>query len=216
MKVSTEVEQALTQAGGRNYRGEPNYRFAWSAHETQLISNGTKYEHFRVCAEDCWLLMKWEDADFWGSQVDWKMTNWEQGRIVERNDGGIVTFDPLFTAGPYPINGRYRMVRHLKKVVIRGGEMHFEHPAPDINFVREIFPDIKAFLDLTTEKKAELLTTREREEKEQLAKNFAASRDNYRGSATSKQIQDRVEGIERFLSDPTNVQQVREMTKRRA
>lgn len=216
MKVSKAVEDALTQAGGRNYRGEPNYRFAWSAHETQLISDGTKYAHFRVCAEDCWLLMKWEDAEFWGSQTEWEINNWEQGKIIERMDGGIVTFEPLFTAGPYPINGRYRMVRHLKKVVIRDGVMKFEHPAPDIQFVREIFPDLKAFLDLSTAKKAELMTEREKDEKQALAKSFVASRENYRGAATSKQIQDRVEGIERFLSDPENLKEVRAMTKRRA
>ena len=202
MKVSPEVEKALTQAGGRNFYGKPNYRFAWSGQETQLISNGKSYEHFRVCAEDCWLLMKWEGPEFWGSEEEWNANN------IELPSG-------LYTAGPYPRQGRYRVVRTLKKAVIKGDVMEFEYPAPDLVFVREMFPLIRDFLDLTTEEKSKLLFTREEEAKAKLAHDFGASRENYRGIATAKQVQDRTEAIERFLHDPVRVKQALELTKRR-
>jgi hypothetical protein len=93
--------------------------------------------------------------------------------------------------------------------------MEFEYPAPDLAFVREIFPLIRDFLDLTTEEKSKLLFTREEEAKAKLAHDFGASRENYRGIATAKQVQDRTEAIERFLHDPVRVKQALELTKRR-
>lgn len=201
MRVSQIVQDALTKAGGKNYKGEPNFRFAWSGQETYSISNGKGYEPFRICAEDCWLLMKWEPAEFWGTQEDWEQNNWEPSG--------------LFTAGPYPREGRYRLVRNLKKAVIKDGVMEFQHPAPTLAFVDEIFPLLRDFLELSTEKKAELLATREKNEKAALAKKFAASREDYRGIATAKQIQTQTEKIERFLKDPKRIKQALQLTKRR-
>lgn len=201
MRVSQVVQDSLTKAGGKNYKGDPNFRFAWSGQETYLISNGKSYEPFRICAEDCWLLMKWDSAEFWGTEEEWNLTNWEP--------------TGLLTAGPYPREGRYRVVRNLKKAVIKEGILAFEHPEPTLAFVDEIFPLIRDFLELDTEKKAELLATREKNEKEALAKKFAASRENYRGIATAKQIQTQTEKIERFLKDPARIKQALQLTKRR-
>jgi hypothetical protein len=201
LQVPKEVQDALTKAGGTNYRGQPNFRFAWSGGETYLISNGTAYEPFRVCAEDCWLLMKWEPAEFWGTQEEWEVNNWEPSG--------------LFTAGPFPREGRYRMVRSLKKAVIKDGVMTFEHPAPTLKFVDEIFPLLRDFLELSNERKAELIATREKDEKEQLAKKFAASREDYRGIATAKQVEQKTEAIERFLKDPKRIREALALTKRR-
>jgi hypothetical protein len=207
------VQDALTKAGGRNYKGEPNFRFAWSAQETYLISNGREYEPFRICAEDCWLLMKWEPAEFWGTREEWEQTNWEPGKFIGV-PGGIGQYEPLFTAGPYPSEGRYRAVRSLKKSVIKEGVMTFEHPEPTLAFVDQIFPLIRDFLELDTEKKAELLATRELNEKSALAKKFAASREDYRGIATARQVEKQTEKIERFLKDPKRVKQALQLTKR--
>lgn len=202
MKISKEVQTALTRAGGKNLFGRPNYIFLWSADPdaTYLISNGHSYERFRIIAEDCWLLMKWEAAEFWGSEMEWIETN--------REDSG------LLTAGPYPREGRYRVVRPLKKMVIRDGVMTFEHPMPTFQFVDEIFPDLKAFLDLSTEKKADLLLAREKEEKESTLKAMAASRELYRGIATAEQIKKREHAIEAFISDPANQSMIENLNKR--
>jgi hypothetical protein len=81
--------------------------------------------------------------------------------------------------------------------------------------VDQIFPLIRDFLELDVEKKAELLATREKNEKAALAKKFAASREDYRGIATAKQIQTQTEKIERFLKDPKRVKQALQLTKRR-
>lgn len=200
MRVSRSVQDALTKAGGKNYKGQPNFRFAWSGHETYLISNGRSYEPFRIVAEDCWLLMKWEPAEFWGTEEDWNLTNWEPSGLL--------------TAGPYPREGRYRVVRNLKKAVVKDGVLEFEHPEPTLAFVDQIFPLIQGFLELDTEKKAELLATREKNEKAALAKKFAASRELYRGIATAKQIEKQTEKIERFLKDPLRVKEALRMKRR--
>jgi len=200
LQVSKTIQDALTKAGGKNLQGKPNFRFAWSGNETYLISNGRSYEPFRIVAEDCWLLMKWEPAEFWGTEEDWNLTNWEPGGLL--------------TAGPYPREGRYRVVRNLKKAVIKDGVLEFEHPEPTLAFVDQIFPLIQGFLELDTEKKAELLATREKNEKAALAKSFAASRELYRGIATAKQIQKQTEKIERFLKDPLRVKEALRMKRR--
>ena len=201
MRVSQVVQDALTKAGGKNYKGEPNFRFAWSQDFTYKISNGKTYEPFRVCAEDCWLLLKWEPAEFWGTEEAWNLTNWEP--------------TGLLTAGPYPREGRYRVVRNLKKAVIKDGVMTFEHPEPTLKFVDEVFPLLQGFLELDTEKKAELLATRDKNEKAELAKKFGQSRELYRGIATAKQIEKQTEKIERFLKNPKRVQHALQLTKRR-
>jgi len=200
LRVSKEVEAALTKAGGKNYKGQPNYRFAWSGQETYLISNGKSYEPFRICAEDCWLLMKWEPAEFWGTEQEWNETNWEPSG--------------LYTAGPYPSEGRYRMIRSLKMAVIKDGVMEFQHPAPTLKLVDEIFPLLRDFLELSTEQKAQLIATREKNEKDRLAKQFGASRELYRGIATAKQIQQKEEAIERFLKDPVRIKQALQLKGR--
>lgn len=216
MRVSRAVQDALTKAGGKNYKGDPNFRFVWSVEFTYNISNGKEYEPFRVCAEDCWLLIKWEDAEFWGSQEEWELTNWEPGGpLIARAGESLVTYEPLYTAGPYPSQGRYRLIRTLKKAVVNEGVMTFEHPEPTLGFVDEIFPLLRDFLELSTERKAELLTARGKNEKAELARKFAASRENYRGIATSKQIQTQTEKIERFLKDPKRIKNALQLTKRR-
>lgn len=216
MRVSQTVQDALTTAGGKNYRGEPNFRFEWSPNFTYNISNGKAYEPFRVCAEDCWLLLKWEDVDFWGSEADWELTNWEPGGpLVATANESIVTYAPLYTAGPYPKEGRYRMIRTLKKAVVKDGVLTFEHPEPTLAFVDQVFPLLRDFLELTTEQKAELIRGRDTAEKAKLAKDFGASRELYRGIATAKQIKTQTEKIERFLDDPLRVKQALQLTKRR-
>lgn len=216
MKVSQAVQDALTSAGGKNYRGEPNYRFEWSPNFTYNISNGKAYEPFRVCAEDCWLLLKWEDVDFWGTEAEWELTNWEPGGpLIAKANESIVTYEPLYTAGPFPKEGRYRLIRTLKKAVVRDGVLAFEHPEPTLAFVEQIFPQIRDFHELTNEQKAELIAGRENTEKAKLAKDFAASRELYRGIATAKQVQVQTEKIERFLADPRRVRQALQLTKRR-
>lgn len=197
MQVSKAVQDALTKAGGTNYHGQPIYRFAWSEHETRKISNGTAYEEFRVCAEDCWLLMKWEPAEWWGSREEWEM--------VHREPSG------LFTAGPFPNEGRYRVLRTLKKAVVKDGVMTFEHPAPSLKFVDEVFPLIKGFEDLTTEQKAEVIETRDQADKDAMSQSMAKSRADYKGSATSRQIADKVAAIERWLNDPVAVKQAQDL-----
>lgn len=203
MKVYKEVQDALTKAGGKNIYGKPMFRFLWSAdpEATYLISNGHSYERFRIVGEDCWLLMKWDAPEFWGSESEWELNN--------REPNG------LLTAGPFPREGRYRVIRPLKKVVVKDGVMSFEHPMPTVQFVEDIFPDLKAFLDLSTEKKAELLTKREKDEKEGTLKAMVASRELYRGIATAKQVQDRSEAIERLLSDPEQMNIIQNLNKRR-
>lgn len=201
MNVSKSVQDALTKAGGKNFYGRPNYRFAWSADETYPVSNGKEYEQFRIVAEDCWLLMKWESPEFWGTQEEWELTNWEPSG--------------LFTAGPFPRQGRYRVIRTLKKAVVKEGVLTYEHPEPTLAFVDQIFPLLRDFLDLSDERKSELIATREKNEKEHLAKKFGASRELYRGCGTAKLVQLQTEKLERFIKDKRRVQQALKLTKRR-
>lgn len=214
MQCNAEVEKALTLAGGRRLNGDPIYKFMWSGDFTYLISNGEKYEPFRVVSEDCWLLVKYEAPEFWGTKEEWEANNWETAlREVEEN-GVMVLADPLLTAGPYPSQGRYRNLMRVKRPVMLGDVKAFVDSAPTIEWVRDVFPGVKDFQELSTAKKAEFLETREREQRAELARNFARSRENYRGIATSRQVRIKEEAIDRFLRDPKRLKNAL-MTKRR-
>lgn len=215
MQLPAHIQNALTAAGGRRLNGDPNYKFAWSGDFTYQISNGKSYEPFRVVAEDCWLLVKYELPDFWGSKEDWEINNWKMGSVTD-NATGIALIEPLYTAGPYPAQGRYRNIMRIRrKVTLTDGETYLEHCAPTLQWVSEFFPGVRDFLELSTEEKSKYLANKDKSEKAALAKSFADSRENYRGIATSKQIKDKVEKLERFVNDPVRVQKALRMPRRR-
>lgn len=215
MQLPVHIQNALTASGGRRLNGEPNYKFMWSGDFTYQISNGKSYEPFRVVAEDCWLLVKYELPDFWGTKEDWEISNWEMGLVTD-NATGISLIEPLYTAGPYPSRGRYRNIMRIKRAVkMADGQTYMEHCAPTLQWVNEFFPGVRDFLNLTTEEKITHLESKEKAEKAALAKSFAASRENYRGIATAKQIKDKVEKLERFVNDPGRVQKALRLPRRR-
>jgi hypothetical protein len=213
LQCPKEIQRALTRSGGERLNGEPNYKFVWSADFTYLISNGTDYEPFRVVADDCWLLVKYELPEFWGTEEEWELNNWEMGSR-ERLVNGIVLKEPLYTAGPYPRQGRYRNIMRIKRKVVLEGQTYMMDCAPYLQWVEDFFPGVRDFLNLTTEEKVAYLEAKEKAEKDKLTHDFVASRENYRGIATAKQVQERIENIERFLSDPVNVNEILTMSKR--
>jgi hypothetical protein len=205
--IPVHIQNALTLAGGKRLNGEPNYKFVWSGDFTYQISNGKSYEPFRVVAEDCWLLVKYELPDFWGTKEDWEINNWEMGTVKD-GENGLTLIEPLYTAGPYPVQGRYRnIMRIMRPRTLTDGVIIHEHCAPTLQWVSEFFPGVRDFLDLSVAEKVAYLESKEKAEKAKLAKDFAATRENYRGIATAKQIQDKTEAIERFLKDPKRVRQ---------
>lgn len=214
MQIPVHIQKALTSAGGKRLNGEPNYKFVWSGDFTYLLSNGTGYEPFRVVAEDCWLLVKYELPEFWGTKEDWEINNWELGSIVGLSTGLLVP-EPLFTAGPYPAQGRYRNIMRIKRrITMTDGTVYLEHCAPTLKWIDEFFPGVRDFLGLTTAQKAAYLEAKEKADKAKLAHDFGKSLENYRGIATAKQIQKRTEAIGRFLNDPKRVKKVLQLTKR--
>jgi hypothetical protein len=212
--IPIHIQNALTLAGGKRLNGEPIYKFMWSGEFAYLLSNGSGYEPFRVVAEDCWLLVKYELPEFWGTREDWEINNWEMGQVLD-SETGLASIEPLFTAGPYPAQGRYRNIMRIKRrVVLTDGQVYLEHCAPTLQWVEEFFPGVRDFLNLTTEQKAAHLEAKEKADKAKLAHDFGASRENYRGIATAKQIQKKEEAIGRFLNDPQRVNKVLQLTKR--
>jgi hypothetical protein len=215
LQLPVHIQNALTAAGGRRLNGEPNYKFVWSGDFTYQISNGKSYEPFRVVAEDCWLLVKYELPDFWGTKEEWEINNWEMGSVVD-SASGMAIIEPLYTAGPYPSQGRYRNIMRIKRAVkLSDGQTYMEHCAPTLQWVSEFFPGVRDFLNLTTEEKSVYLENKDKAEKAELAKSFVASRENYRGIATAKQVKDKVEKLERFVNDPVRVQEALRLPRRR-
>lgn len=188
MKLPSEAAQKdLATAGGRNLQGKPIWKFVWSQDFTYLISNGTAYERFRVVGDDCWLLVKWESPEFWGTEAEWEYTNREFP-------------SGLMTAGPFPREGRYRVALKLRKTFVDGDTLRFENPYPSRKWVEDVFPLILAFDQLAPEEKARVLQERERGEKADLVKSFAESRKLYKGSATATLAKKKEEAIERWMA----------------
>lgn len=182
-----EVQAALSRAGGRNLQSKPLWKFIWSADFVYLISNGTAYERFRVVVDDCWLLVRWEPAEFWGSEEEWEYNNREFP-------------SGLMTAGPFPREGRYRVAIKLRKAFMDGDSLRFENPIPTREWVEQIFPLILAFDQLEPEEKSRVLQERERGEKAELIKSFANSRKLYKGAATPTLVKKKEEAIERWMA----------------
>lgn len=182
-----EVQSALARAGGRNLQGKQLWKFIWSSDFTYLISNGHEYERFRVVNDDCWLLVKFEPAEFWGTEEQWEYEN------KELPSG-------LLTAGPFPRQGRYRMALKLRKAHMDGDRLVFENPIPTRRWVEDVFPLILGFDELEPEEKARVLQERERGEKAALIKSFAESRKLYKGAATATLVKKKEEAIERWMA----------------
>lgn len=198
MHCPKEIQRALTRAGGERLNGDPNYQFMWSAEFTYLISNGRDYEPYRVVAEDCWLLVKYELPEFWGSEAEWEIENWESGS-KERVVNGIVVMEPLYTAGPYPHRGRYRNIMRIQKSIVLDGERYMQNCAPTLQWVSEFFPGVRDFLDLSVEEKAKYIEAKDKAQKEALSKGFQKTRANYKGIATATQIKQKEEALERWV-----------------
>jgi hypothetical protein len=216
LQVQKSVQDALIRVGGKTLGGKPKYKFEWSADFVYLISNGTNYERVRVVPEDCFILTKFEPAEFWGTEEEWNTNNYESSSEGQEVDGVFVLGAPLLTAGPYPISGRYRVIMSIKRPVkTADGQIYMEHCAPTLRWVEEFFPGVRDFLDLSTQEKADLLAMREKDSKEKLAKSFEDSRKNYKGVATQRQIADKVEKIERFLANPEAVRDAQKLLHQR-
>lgn len=215
MQIPIHLQNALTSAGGRRLNGEPNYKFVWSGDFTYPLSNGKSYEPYRVVADDCWLLVKYELPEFWGTREEWEINNWEMGSVFD-SETGLAMIEPLYTAGPYPSQGRYRnIMRIMRPCKLTDGILIHEPCAPTLQWVAEFFPGVRDFLDLPVPKKIEFLEAKEKAQKESLSKGFAASKENYRGIATAKQVQDKTEALERFIRDPKRVAAAQRLRKRR-
>lgn len=200
MQPDMFFQDMLTAAGGTNPYGEPMFRFAWSGDETYRISNGSHYQNFLIATEPIWMLMKWEPAEFWGTREEWEWNN--------REPNG------LMTAGEYPWQGRYRVLKKLLKHVIVNGAMTFNTMPLSTPIVTQLLPMLKGFLELSYAERANLIMQREVDAKEKLMKQFGASRELYRGIATQKQIKQKEEAIDRFLRDPKRIKKALQ-TKRR-
>lgn len=189
------AQEALARIGGRNLQGKPIWKFIWSADFKQLISTGEKYEAVRVVSDDTWLLVKWESSEptskhpngFWGTEEEWRYNN------LEFPSG-------LMTAGPFPREGRYRVMLKLRAAFMDGDTLVVEGSEPSVTWVENIFPMILEFDHLDDEEKAKVLAERERSKRQELMKSFKESRKLYKGVATAKQIKEKEEAIERWIA----------------
>lgn len=106
LKLSTEVQERITKAGGTNRFDEPNFRVVWGRDRIVPIhgfwdDTGTVETRFepKYLPDECWHLEMWRAPEEYGTPETWK----EAGKEVSAG----WTVD---TAGPFPSRGEYELV----------------------------------------------------------------------------------------------------------
>jgi len=114
-KLCPEWFQALiTQAGGTNRYGTPNFDIVWSQTATELYEGGEVLQYHGE--PPCWLLRKWFPPEDYGSKEDW----YEQVSM------------------PFPIEGRYEIIQPFVLHSVVNGRLHKE----SYPLSTELFADI--------------------------------------------------------------------------
>lgn len=82
-------QDAVTQAGGLNAFGGPNFDVVWSQTATELLADGEVLQY--KGEPPCWLLRKWFPPEDYGSRIIWE----SRGDLL----------------GAYPERGRYEIIQ---------------------------------------------------------------------------------------------------------
>jgi hypothetical protein len=129
--VSEHLQERVTQLGGTNRYGQPNFRLCWGAKRLHKIGgmfkhviNGQVFEVAEVRElpkyhPERWHLERWRPAEIYGSQEDWYRNTWDELAQVH-------------TCGDYPAEGEYEHVFYLAECphITTEPEFLLRHPLP--------------------------------------------------------------------------------------
>ena len=168
-------QRRLTQVGGLNRYGKPNFKLAWA--QTEVMHQGGEWDNedgYFVGYRDVllgdglphWILLQWMDA---GKYV-------EMPHVNPISDTGFYStnLDPrngLQIMGEYPYHGSYQIAMPLVAKFAHNGQLHIEAFPLSTEIVEMMVPIIKASMEVTIEAKMKFL--KEQDEKDEIERDKA-------------------------------------------
>ena len=136
-------QQRITEAGGLNRYGEPNFKLAWSKSET-MRSGGVwtddhyfGYRHIYLANSSTapphkgyWMLMEWDAPETFGGNTMW-------GYLHRDEATGLAVL------GSYPFRGRYKIALKLTWNIINAGKMTITPRPLNSSVINTVLPLIK-------------------------------------------------------------------------
>lgn len=207
LKCPPHFQERITNAGGRNRYGQPNFRLAWA--QTELTrqggrweADGERFEGYRdVYLGDGlphWMLLEWADA---GKSI--AMPHLPPESDVRFYADNRCPQTGLCLLGPYPYHGSYQVALPLVAKWFEGGQLKIRAFPLSTEIVNMMIPVIRAATALSVEAKLRYLKECSERDEAQYA---AAVGDAYNSVKlpdrvkTSEWIEDKVRSMEKHFN----------------
>jgi hypothetical protein len=187
-------QERLSQAGGFNKHGEPNFKLVWGESESMrdggyFVRDGfLGYRDVPVLGKDaCWALMMWEPAEKHGTAY-----RWYKDHTDEVTD--------LVTLGQYPYKGRYRLIKkfiHRERIA---GEWVATRMEPTHFILDIMLPMLKEWLKLSNEQKMKVAREEIEADEKEADRLMADSMHDKKIRRDSPLVQKRAELMERTMA----------------
>lgn len=175
LKCPAHFQHRLTQVGGKNRYGQPNFRLAWAQTETTRqggewsIESGEAFvgyhDVYRGDGLPHWMLMQWADA---GKSI-------EMPHLPAESDGRWYADNRcpktgLSLLGEYPYRGSYQIALPLTAKFMHDGKLHIRSFPLSTEIVEMMVPIIKAAMEVSAEVKLRYLKEQGQKDEDQRAK----------------------------------------------
>jgi hypothetical protein len=165
-----EYQARLTDAGGLNRYGDPNFKFYWGQTETFRAGGCwevedcppfTGYRDLLLGSnEPCWMLMQWYPPEHYGTPESYFVQNYDEGTGLQ-------------TLGEFPYTGRYEIVNTLTHKSMVNGELVVERMPLNSLIVDLVIPTILDAEDVSVAKRLILYQADRDREDEELTQKIA-------------------------------------------
>jgi|SRR5580700_1787418 hypothetical protein len=164
LQCPDDYAQRITDAGGLNKFGEPNFRICWGMSEIFRAGgvweplDGAYYRGYRdllLVNEACWALLQWQPAERFGLPGSYYFQNLDEGTGLQ-------------TLGEFPFHGRYEIIQpFVHRAVVDGRVVVDAMPLSSL-LVDMVIPIIRESKEISALKLREI--ARERREIEEKRK----------------------------------------------
>lgn len=142
-----EFQERVTQAGGLNRYGEPNFKIVWS--ETETMRAGGEWQHdgfigyrdiLKYKGPGCWVILQWNAPELYGVPESYYVQNFDE-----------VT--GLQTLGEFPYRGRYEILFPLVHKERKGNTFIIERMPLNNFLLTTVIPIVINSKDVSLERK---------------------------------------------------------------
>lgn len=204
LEPEEHFQERLTQVGGLNPYGEPNFKLAWAQTATTWqggeweMESGEPFKGYRECylgdGLPHWMLLQWADA---GKSI-------AMPHLPPESDGRFYIDNAcpktgLCLLGEYPYHGSYQVALPLTAKFMYGGKLHIRAFPLSTDIIEMMVPMIEAAMQISVEAKLRYLKEQQEQEEMEYAKTIDDMYQDVKlptSAHTSQWITDKQRGIE--------------------